>query len=185
MGVWCRSKTFLSCGTPHYEKRPGRFVTPLSHFCDFSSFLFFFFLYGSCICYTLLTFFIFHSWLFSYFSCLCYPLLNYYVDLFILFAPSYICLYLLISSYPTFPFLSHFFVCLSHNFPSSLCPSLFLSSLTGGFIIRIFSTAPIVVELVANLFHVSKTGDWKRTSEVPYISSYLISTYIFFLSAFY
>ena len=40
------------------------------------------------------------------------------------------------------------------------------SPLTGGFIIRIFSTAPVVVELVANLYHVSKMGDWKKTSEV-------------------
>ena len=127
MGVWCRSKAFLSCGTPYDEKRPGRFVTPLSHFCEFPSFLFFF-LYGSCICYTLLNFFIFHSWLFSYLSSICYHLLNCYVNLFILFALSYVCLYLLISSYPTFPFLSHFFVCFYHNFLSSLCPSLLFSS---------------------------------------------------------
>ena len=43
---------------------------------------------------------------------------------------------------------------------------LISSPLTGGFIIRIFSTAPVVVELVANLYHVSKMGDWKKTSEV-------------------
>ena len=79
--------------------------------------------------------------------------------------------------------LTSSFVFITISFP--LYVLLFSSLLTGGFIIRIFSTAPIVVELVANLFHVSKTGDWKRTSEVPYISSYLISTCIFFLSAFY
>jgi hypothetical protein len=37
---------------------------------------------------------------------------------------------------------------------------------TGGFILRVFSSAPVVVEQVAYLFHVSATGDWRRTAEV-------------------
>jgi hypothetical protein len=32
--------------------------------------------------------------------------------------------------------------------------------------LRVFSSAPVVVEQVANLFHVSATGDWRRTAEV-------------------
>ena len=87
-------------------------------------------------------------------------------------------------SLPPHFFLSYFslFVSLLRLFFSQF-PFLFMSFsslLTGGFIIRIFSTAPIVVELVANLFHVSKTGDWKRTSEVPYISAYLVSSLLSF-----
>ena len=31
---------------------------------------------------------------------------------------------------------------------------------------RVFSSAPVVVEQVAYLFHVSATGDWRRTAEV-------------------
>ena len=75
--------------------------------------------------------------------------------------------------------LTSSFVLITISFPFYVL--LFSSLLTGGFIIRIFSTAPIVVELVANLFHVSKTGDWKRTSEVPHISSSLVSTNIFLI----
>ena len=76
------------------------------------------------------------------------------------------------------PSFSNFFYLLLSLFSISLSHFLFIlySSfflLAGGFIIRIFSTAPIVVELVANLFHVIKTGDWKRTSEVNLISSHL------------
>ena len=36
----------------------------------------------------------------------------------------------------------------------------------GGFILRVFSTSPIVVEKVAPLFSVTKSGDWRRTQEV-------------------
>ena len=36
----------------------------------------------------------------------------------------------------------------------------------GGFILRVFSSAPIVVEKVAPLFSVTKSGDWRRTQEV-------------------
>jgi hypothetical protein len=32
--------------------------------------------------------------------------------------------------------------------------------------LRVFSSAPVVVEQVAYLFHVSATGDWRRTAEV-------------------
>lgn len=85
-------------------------------------------------------------------------------------------LILLLSTFPTAlpPFSPHLFLSLSLSpsllLPSSLplpfSPHLTSSPLTGGFIIRIFSTAPVVVELVANLYHVSKMGDWKKTSEV-------------------
>lgn len=36
----------------------------------------------------------------------------------------------------------------------------------GGFILRVFSSSPIVVEKVAPLFSVAKSGDWRRTQEV-------------------
>ena len=95
--------------------------------------------------------------------------------LYLHFIPSYS-----LSSFATVPLLHS----LHSTHPSSLyfpyCSPPLLSSplplpfslpfssppLTGGFIIRIFSTAPVVVELVANLYHVSKMGDWKKTSEV-------------------
>jgi hypothetical protein len=38
--------------------------------------------------------------------------------------------------------------------------------IAGGFILRIFSTAPVVVEQVESIFCVSRTGDWKRSAEV-------------------